>query len=106
MEFNLIPFGKDILENKVKQGFKEVAFAFGPWVFSKDDYLIRERILGMLVFYHPNGSIFTYEYIKKDLITGQTSHLEPVEREYNDESIFLEKIKIYKLIIGKKVILK
>ena len=84
---------KDIFERRLNESYSEVAFGGGDWVNN-------QKIVGLFVFYHPNGKIATLEHPKFDdgyhTIRGQ-----PYEAEYNNKK-FEKHLKKFQLKVGTK----
>ncbi|GEM_PF-3952803 len=48
---------KDILERRLQEGYTEIATGRGEWVHD-------QKIVGVFIFYHPDGRITSYEHPK------------------------------------------
>ena len=69
-------YGKrDFFEHMLQEGYTRVAFGKGPQIDG-------ERVVGMFVFYHPDGRVSTQETWK-----GDVSRLDPTKmRGYKQET--------------------
>ena len=85
---------KDVFENRVREGYTEVAFGGGDWVGE-------QRIVRLWVFYHPEGKIATYEHPKFMTLDTHTMRGQPFEKEYT-EGEFQKHQKQFKLKVGNR----
>ena len=89
---------KDAFEKRVRDGYTEVAYGGGDWVGN-------QRIVRLWAFYHPDGSIATYEHPKGMTPDMHTIRGQPFEAEYTERE-FQEHLENFRIKIGPKTGLK
>ena len=70
---------REVFRRRLQEGYTDLNFGRGSWING-------QRIVGLFVFYHPDGRIATLEHPKFTCpFSGHTVRLDPRERQYTPQ---------------------
>ena len=85
---------KGIFEQRLKEGYDQVAFGNGQWVETR-------RIVAIWAFFHPSSKIVTYEHPKSNDM-GPSVRGNPFQREYT-AATFQQYCELNKITMDEKM---